>query len=490
MKKTTLLLLLGILVLGFALRLYKFDAPVADWHSWRQADTSAVSRNFVEQGFDLLHPKFDDLSNVASGQNNPKGYRFVEFPIYNGLQAGLFKTLGVFTLEGWGRMISIFSSLFVSVFVFLILKKHHSETAGLIGAFFAAGLPFSVYFGRTILPDMSMAAAMLGGIYFFDLWTSENLKLKTKSAKLQLKNKSLIYFVLSLILTTVALLLKPFALFFTLPMVYLAFKTFGKKAFVNPYLWVFAVMSILPLGLWRIWMMQFPEGIPANSWLFNEGNIRFKGAYFYWIFGERLGKLILGYWGISLLVLGIISKIKKDGWFLYSFIFSSLLYLVIIARGNVQHDYYQVLIIPTLAIFLGLGGEFLLNFVKTYTNKYVGPAVFIVITFFTLSLSWYYVRDLYNINNPSIITAGEAADRLLPKDAKVIAIQGGDTSFLYQTKRRGWASFAYDIEELVGLGADYLIFANPTPSDLTFSKKYEVFDQAPEYIIYDLNKPL
>ncbi len=83
MKKIWLLL---IVILAFSVRLYCIDFPLADWHSWRQADTSAVSRNFVKSGFDILHPQFDDLSNVPSGKENPQGYRFVEFPFYNILQ--------------------------------------------------------------------------------------------------------------------------------------------------------------------------------------------------------------------------------------------------------------------------------------------------------------------------------------------------------------------------------------------------------------------
>ena len=81
MKKLEICLLLFIILGAFIVRLYRFNGPVADWHSWRQADTSAVSRNFAKYGFDLLHPKFEDISNVASGLDNPKGYRFVEFPI-------------------------------------------------------------------------------------------------------------------------------------------------------------------------------------------------------------------------------------------------------------------------------------------------------------------------------------------------------------------------------------------------------------------------
>src|ERR1051326_9616750 len=90
-KKSELFILFLILVGGFIVRLYRFNGPVADWHSWRQADTSAVSRNVVNEGFNLLYPKFDDLSNVPSGiYDNPNGYRFVEFPMYNVFQAGLF----------------------------------------------------------------------------------------------------------------------------------------------------------------------------------------------------------------------------------------------------------------------------------------------------------------------------------------------------------------------------------------------------------------
>ncbi len=490
MKRITIPALFFIIVLGLMLRLYRFDNPVADWHSWRQADTSAVSRNFANRGFDILHPRFDDLSNVPSGLDNPQGYRFVEFPIYNIAQAGLFKLFGILTLEEWGRIVTIFSSLSTALLIFLILKKHVNETAGLFGAFFFALLPFSIYFGRTILPDPSTAAAVLAGIYFFDLWISENSKFKIQNSKIQFKSKNYIYFCLSLFFIAISLLLKPFAIFFTLPIIYLAFSQFGMNAIKKWQLWLFGFLTILPLIGWRFWISQFPQGIPVSSWLFNEGNIRFKGAYFYWLFGERLGKLILGYWGLSFFVLGLIAKFKskKDLLFFYSFIVSCLIYLVVVARGNVQHDYYQVLIVPTICIFLGLGAEFLLNFTKTYTNKYIGPAILFISAVFMFFLSWYYVRDYFNINNHSIVLAGAAVDRLTPEDAKVIANYNGDTSFLYQTKRQGWASYEKNLTGMIELGADYLVLANPVPSDFDFAKEYLIVEKTPEYVIFDLHK--
>jgi len=477
-QKFEILLLVIILFLGFIVRLYRFNGPIADWHSWRQADTSAVSRNFVQNGFDLLHPKFEDLSNVPSGLENPNGYRFVEFPIYNVLQAVGSKLSNALTLEEWGRLVTILASLFSSLFLFFLVKKRFGRIAAFLTTFFFLFLPFNIYYSRTILPDPSMVTAILGGTYFFDRWLE-----KDKPSILSFK------FLLSLIFTAAALLLKPYALFFTLPMIYLAFEKFGFLGIFKKWqLWLFLIISVVPLALWRIWMTQFPAGIPASAWLLNAGNIRFKGAFFYWIFADRIGRLISGYWGIAFIILGIIGNYtKKNFLFLSSFALSSLLYVTVIARGNVQHDYYQILIIPTLAILMGVGAASLLDRADGY-KKFVNYAVLLVVVLFTIFFGWYYARDYFNINNPSIVVAGEAVDKLTPKDAKVIANYDGDTSFLYQTKRNGWASFEQPLPEMIKMGADYLVLANPTSVDMGLGKTYKVIAHTSQYVIFDLKQ--
>ena len=89
------------------------------------------------------------------------------------------------------------------------------------------------------------------------------------------------------------------------------------------------------------------------------------------------------------------------------------------------------------------------------------------------SFGWYCVRDYYNIDNPSIIVAGQAVDKLTPKNAKVIANYNGDTTFLYQTKRNGWASFEKALPQMIQMGADYLVIANPTAADFGFRKNLQ-----------------
>jgi len=102
--KNEYLLLSFVVLIGFIVRLYKIDNPVADWHSWRQADTAAVSRNFVKDGINMFYPKFDDISSIQTGIDNPTGIRMVEFSIYNAIHAILFNSFDIFTLEMWGKL--------------------------------------------------------------------------------------------------------------------------------------------------------------------------------------------------------------------------------------------------------------------------------------------------------------------------------------------------------------------------------------------------
>lgn len=468
-------ILIAILFLGFLVRLYRFDFPIADWHSWRQADTSAVSRNFVTSGFDLLHPKFDDLSNVPSGIDNPNGYRMVEFPIYNLFQASFFKFIGVFTLEEWGRLVTIFASLLSSIFIFLIIKERFGLTAGYLSAFFFLFIPFNIYYSRVILPDPSMVMATLGAVYFFQKWISKN--------KITVLN---INFLLSLLFLTSAFLLRPYAIFFILPIIYLAFEKFGKNIFKIWQLWILAVLSVIPIVLWRIFILNYPEGIPASTWLFNGNNIRFRPSFFYWIFVNRIISLILGIFGLPIFLIGLLKYQKrKDLFYALSFIFSSLFYVVVLATGNVQHDYYQILIIPSIAIVLGIGSSFLLSNVNN-SRKHIYYFIFIICTTLSFFVGWNYVKDYFNINNKSIIIAGVAVDKLMPKSAKVIANYNGDTSFLYQTKRKGWASFEKPLNEMIEMGASYLILVNPTKEDLQIGKTYNIVKATNEYVIFNL----
>lgn len=478
MKKSflkELLLLVVILLAAFLVRLYKIDNPVADWHSWRQADTAAVSRNFLKYGYDVLHPRYDDLTSIVSGKENPLGYRFVEFPLYNLIHAFFAQSFPGQSLEWWGRMVSILFSLGSIVFLYLLVRKYEGKREAFLTAFFFAFLPFSIFYSRVILPEPMMVFSSLAMIYFFGRWLEE-------------KRLAWLDYLLFLIFASISFLLKPFTIFLFPALFYLVWKKWGFSFLRKRSLYI-AGIAIIPFFLWRWWISRYPEGMPGYSWLFNVHGIRFKGAFFRWIFAERISKLILGYWGLPLFVLGIISRVKtKGGWVFHWWLAGILIYFTVIAGGNVTHDYYQVLAIPIICFFLAKGASFLLLPPRQIFNKFLGYLLLVACCLFMFSFSWYEVRGDFNINNPEIVEAGKKADEILPQGAKVIAPYKGDSAFLYQTNRQGWPSVPVSVDYLISLGATHYVSVDFDSITTDLMEKYKILEKRDKYVIIDLTQ--
>ncbi len=463
-----------LIVFAFLVRLYQIDAPLADWHSWRQADTAAVSRNFIKNGYDVLHPRFDDLSNLVSRKENPQGYRFVEFPFYNLLHAFLSQSFPARSLVWWGRIISILFSLGSMLFLYFLVKKYLGKLTAFLATFFFAFLPFNIYYSRVILPEPMMVFSTLAMIFFFSQWLDK-------------RRVSGLYYFLFFVFASVSLLLKPFVIFLFPVLFYLAWQKWG-WALLKRWPLYLAGLAIFPFLLWRWWMSHFPEGIPYHPWLFNHEGIRFKGAFFRWLFGERIGKLILGYWGLVPFVLGIVARIKKEGWLFHWWLVGILLYFTVIAGGNVIHDYYQIIAIPIICILLARGGHFLLFAPKQYFNKLLCSLLFVVCSLFMFAFSWYEVRGFFNINHPEIVEAGKEADRILPQGAKVIASYENDTAFLYQTNRQGWPAVVDSLDHLISLGATHYVSVCFDANTQEAIEKFKVLEQTDQYVIVDLTQ--
>ena len=428
-KRLDWLILAAILILALILRLYKIDNPIADWHSWRQADTAAVTRVFNEQGIDLLHPRFEDISSVPSGKDNPNGYRMVEFPLFNLLHLGVYRLDPKLGIDKAGRLTSVISSLLSIIFLFLIVKKLSGKLLAITAAFLMAVMPFSVFYSRVVLPEPLMIALLLISFYLF-------------------LQASRLTFWLSAVFLAAALLTKPYALFFTLPYLFWWWSHRKEKRFSLISMFAFVAVALAPLGVWRLWIKQFPAGIPASDWLYNNLGIRLRPAWFRWLFGERYGKLILGYWGLVPLGFGLLALSKLDGWIYRGLVIGVLAYLTVFAGGNVQHDYYQAITMPVVAIITAVGFLELVR-PKSGLNRPMGVLLAGFSLFLMLFLSWYEIRGYYQINNPVIVEAGMAADRVLPRSARVIAPYNGDTAFLYQTNRFGWPVINTDLATMV-----------------------------------------
>lgn len=463
--------LLLIILFGLLVRLYKIDSPLADWHSWRQADTAAVTRNFIKEGFNPFFPKYDDMSGAAERPIiNPAGFRFVEFPVYNISVYPLYLFFGI--NDVYSRFVSLLFSLGSIVFLYFICQKYLGVAVSLLTSAIYAFLPFNIFFSRTTLPEPTFLFFALGMMYFMDKWIWGSSSWRQG--------------IWGFIFTAIAFLIKPWALFFFLPLLYSVYiKKNNKKFWIRFFL--FTIGALLPFALWRLWILQQPEGIPASGWLLNGDGIRFRPAFWWWLISERIGREILGATGLTLFTIGLLLRPKKENFFLHIWALSMFLYFAVFATGNVRHNYYQYIFVPVAAVFFTRGFLSLTAGISDFIPRFwtiTAAFLFLPLSFY---FSWLQVKGFYQINNPVIIEAGQRADKILPKDAQVVAPYNGDTAFLYQTNRPGWPVMALPLVELV---ADYgaTHFVSTTRDDKTnwVLRHFEVLEDNPRFIIADL----
>ena len=368
----------------------------------------------------------------------------VEFPFYNALGAILTVHVPRFSLEIWSRLITIFCALTTGVFLYFIGKRFLGSWGGLLSEFFYLFIPYNIYFTRVILPDPM--GVMFGVI---SLWAFMKFFDDAGEA----------YLYVSALFFALALLIKPYLGFYIFPIGYLAVKKFGfKKILTDKKLLLkevaFTLIAIVPFLLWRAWEAKFPEGIPFYTWAFNGNGIRFKPSFWYWIFGERLGHLILGSMGLIPFIFGIFNT-KVKNLFIHWFIFGALFYVVLVADANVMHDYYQILTIPAIALTVASGSIYMWN--QTEFNKWL-VRIFLVFSIGVMLITgWNQIVGDYQINHPEILAAGAEVDKITPKNALVVAPYDGDTAFLYATKRSGWPAIDNSIDNIIKEGASYYV---------------------------------
>ena len=460
------------------MRLYRINNPVADWHSWRQADTASVTRMYAENGIDLLYPKYHDVSSIQTGKPNPEGLRMVEFPIYNALGALLSINFKSLSLEVWSRLLTISFAITTSFFLYLLGKRYLGASGGILTSFFFLFIPFNIYFTRVILPDP--LGVMFGVIA---LWLFTKFIDSDKNLTLYLSG---IFFALMM-------LIKPYLGFYFFPAVYLAIQKFGIRAiFKNKKVLVkllsFLGMSLIPFLLWRVWESKFPEAIPFYTWAFNGNHIRFKPSFWYWIFGERLGHIILGSLGLIPFTFGILNT-KVKNYFIHWFLLGALFYVILVADANTMHDYYQILIMPVVSLTLAAGSIYL--WTQNIFNKFLSRVVLVFSIGVMLITGWNQISGNYNVNHPEIIEAGKEIERTTAKDSLIVAPYNGDTAFLYQTGRRGWPAIDDSIDHIIEKGADYYVSVDlGSPDTKTFEKMFVTIKKIDKYIILDLHKKI
>ncbi len=420
-----------ILLLALGARMYKISSPLIEFHSWRQADTAAVARNFAREGMDLLHPRYDDISPQQSGLNNPNRYRMVEFPIYNAVVAMLYKLLPALSIVQWGRIASTIESLVIIVCIYLIARKESGVLSAVVGSLVFALYPFFVFYSRAILPEVFSIMCVMVAVtiaYFA---------------------RSSLTRALALCFFAIALLAKPTAIFYLIALMPLMLRGVSLTTRSIFFRVLAVACSLVPLVLWRLHITQYPEGIPASAWLITSVStgggmytVFFRPAFFRWIFYERLNVLILGSYSFILFVTGIIARTRSI--LPATLLLSSLAYLFTFQGGNVQHEYYQIMILPVVAIFVGLGAHQIVSSAKTMGHRAIAYGLIITALVAGVFISWDKVRHYY-YSLSDIPKFATIVQSFTTRENRIVVDTAGDTTALYAFDRIGSPGIYADI---------------------------------------------
>lgn len=314
-------ILLGILLLGTAARLYLVNEPL---FGVRQTDTAAVARNFYEEEMNLFYPRVD-------WRGSTPGYAETEFPIYGFAIAVLYHLFGV--QEWLGRLFNIGVYALSALLLFRLAGRLFGPPVGLLAAGFYSVFPLGYMYTLTYQPDALMALGSLAGVYGFWVWTED----ESRGA-----------LVGSAAATLLAVLVKPTSLYLGLPVLYLAHRRFGWGLFRQRALWLFAAAILLPAVLWlhHAWSLWDVYGNTFGI-LGGWNKIGLPEDRAMWVHLVKALWRRLLFWiatpgGVLLLALGFVRRVPGGNYLLHAWAVGFGVSTLLAAEAHLAHNHYQL----------------------------------------------------------------------------------------------------------------------------------------------------
>jgi 4-amino-4-deoxy-L-arabinose transferase-like glycosyltransferase len=398
----------------FVMRLDTINLPPMDAHAFRQCFTLGVSRSYVEQDMNFMHPR-----QLIVGDTDGLGP--MEFPLFNYLIAILWS---VFGQEAWCfRLLHLVVASLGLWSFWLILRRIVSERAALASmVIFGCGL--SYIYARKAMPDVFGVSLVLIGVRF--AWD-------------YLEGGGNLRYLIWFFVFGAGGFLNKVSTIGCFSLLLLAF--FDKKIQVNRKLHVIGtgLCIIGAFGLWYYGWIPSAERTYNTTWFFKHNwrdcieeifVIHLNGTI------ERFFPIALQSWVSSVfsfmgLMLVICLKNRRilGVWMAYSSLF--LLFMAQVGHNFSQHEYYVLPYTPMMAI---LAGYFLGDWM---TNKWLYGIFLVAIVYDATSKKR---ADFFIPWQDAKFTKLEkSVDSVVPKDALIYTNgMGGNQVLLFFAHRRGW----------------------------------------------------
>ncbi len=455
--------ILLILLLVFFVRFVNIGAPLLGPQDWRQCDTAAIARNFYENGMSFFYPQVDWAGEKP-------GYVEMEFPLYPYMAAAFYKLFGVH--EFFGRLISIIASVFAALFLYLLTKETIDETAARYASVFFAILPLTAFYTSSFQPEALFIMCSLAGIYYLLRWTASDMPA---------------HFFVSAAFISLSCLLKITNLYMCIPVFYIFWLKFRGAAPLKPSFWLYGAIVLLPAGLWyhHAHNIFLEYGTTFGIWDHGTGkwlNLDFLKPYFFKnVFFFSLFIKHFAVFGFPVFIAGLFMKRMNERERLFDlWLFGVVIYLVVVARGNALHEYYQLPVALLGAVYMG---KF---FARHNGGKKITGVYFFLIIAMSAMIYAVYI-PLQSSSGSDIFNFASVISEKLPDKKLVIHVETNEPRWvfpgcrpvlLYHAHKKGWVVSASEINdkylaEKKALGAGYILGAREyfdTPDRMAFLK--------------------
>lgn len=422
------IILVGILFLITIVRFFHFEGTIDLPHNWRQYDTNQYIDGYYYNDAPFMEPTVCWMGGHKT--------LVLEFPLPEYLVAKLYSVFGphLWVARTFFLLFFVLAAYYFYKVLRVIFEDNWVPELATIVFGFA---PLSLFYSRAIHIDFFALAFAFGMLYY---------------VLIAVRDKSWKSLMWAVVFSIIAFLEKaPYTFYLLFPaLVYIlqqkSFKWFLPRSLLF-------VIPVIALYWWNSYSRTTNELIP--DWYFIPSFNKFTDMW-YWYFGtweqrtnsanwitilERLRFEILGLSGIALLIVGLVfTKKNRAYWWSLSWLIGTILYVCIFFNLNVHHNYYQMPFIASLAIFVAMGVQRLIDFLPKKAIKMtvaiVLPAIFVVESMRYAETNYYTTEPMFDK------IALEIKKHSKPDDLVIVSF-GGLTPqcplILQPANRYGWS---------------------------------------------------
>ena len=449
-----------ILIGGTLVRLVGITQPAASEGSWRETDGLAIARNLHLDVGSFLAPVVDWTGGAPVA---------TEVPFLPWIVSQIYGLSG--PNEAVARGVIVAFSMLLMVAMWRIGRRFVGPLGGLTALLIVAVHPLPAYYGRTFLPDVPALALGLTALWVY----LGALDTQGRAAWAR--------YALCAALLVVAVGIKPPALLLGGVFVAATVSHSGWRRLLSPPVLIVGAAALLPV-LWLALHERSIYDATGNTFGIFLGHNKFHPeltltARFWDEMGPRLLSQTVPLALMPAVLLGVVGVVvhARRHAVVAVWVGLALLWLGLVAEGNLDMPHYQLQVVPAVALLCGAAVHTVesVQFIDARNRLVLGAALAASLALGSFSGLRYAHRSL-QIHHDFLDDA-EVVDAALPDGAKVLLL-GGNTHYsdgddfdprpFYHTSTNGWVlnDAGYTLAALSAYchaGARYVLVRRPDP---------------------------